>query len=406
MSTSGDSRVAEARSATLPAGEQATAPLVSSLTKSHFPALDGLRGLAILLVVVYHFGRLHPDAHSKTPGLLLDATQLGWMGVDLFFILSGFLITSILWETKDTPGYFRNFLGRRFLRIWPLYYLNLVAFFLVLPLVLHPLPDEMRSMVDDQGWFWLYAANWLFALQGDFNHTSGGYFWSLAVEEQFYIVWPLVVFWLGARRLVWTCATLLAISFASRIVLVSGGVSTSSVYAMTFTHLDGLAIGAALAVGLRSPRPSAIVSSVAPIGAVLALLAMLAVRALDGSFLFWNRSMAMYGYTIIAIGFGCLLVLVLKHQQRPVIRALFTNRFMIATGRYSYALYLAHVPIATALYQALYEPYAAKASPPRAAAAFAVFALIAFATSWAAAWASWHVFEKRVLALKRYFAYA
>ena len=112
MSVHGESRAVEADGATATPVETA-APLITSLTRSHFPALDGLRGLAILLVVVYHFGLLHPDAHSKNPALLLEATQLGWMGVDLFFILSGFLITSILWETKCGPRYFKNFLGRR-----------------------------------------------------------------------------------------------------------------------------------------------------------------------------------------------------------------------------------------------------------------------------------------------------
>src|SRR5206468_181748 len=80
-----------------------------------------------------------------------------------------------------------------FLRIWPLYYMGLLVLLVLLPTVLPSVPPQLQGMRDKQAWFWLYAANWLFAREGSFGHTSGAYLWPLAVEEQFHIVWPLVV---------------------------------------------------------------------------------------------------------------------------------------------------------------------------------------------------------------------
>ncbi|WP_280153977.1 acyltransferase [Piscinibacter sp. XHJ-5] len=379
--------------------------LVTSMTKAHYVPLDGLRGLAILLVVFYHLFLPHRSFHGQDSGVLLQMAQMGWMGVDLFFVLSGFLITGILLETRAQPHYLRNFLGRRFLRIWPLYYLNLLALIVIIPMIMPSPPAELQGMQDKQGWFWLYAANWLFASEGGFGKTSGGYFWSLAVEEQFYLVWPLVVYALSERGLLRTSLALLGLSLISRIVLVHMGVSTGTLYTMTFTHLDGLAVGSCLAICARSPQLSARLVRMVPVAAALAALALVAIRLADRDFFFWSRQMATYGYTCIAILSGALLVQVLRSERSSWLSRLFTNRFMASCGKYSYALYLVHVPVAGLLFPLSMR--ALKRFEPTLGynGMFIVFLMTAFALSWGLSVASWYLFEKRILALKRYFDY-
>jgi peptidoglycan/LPS O-acetylase OafA/YrhL len=160
------------------------------------PRLDGVRGIAILLVLVYHltlYGGMAPN------GPFLDRLWRTWtlplgLGVDLFFVLSGFLITGILLDTKDGPDYFRNFYARRFLRIFPLYYATLAATFLLIPAV--------RL---DAVWYWTYLINYRFADVGWPRVAYLGHFWTLAVEEQFYLVWPALVFFVPRRVLPWLC---------------------------------------------------------------------------------------------------------------------------------------------------------------------------------------------------------
>jgi peptidoglycan/LPS O-acetylase OafA/YrhL len=323
--------------------------------------------------------------------------------VDLFFVLSGFLITGILLETREGPHYFRNFLMRRFLRIWPLYYLNLLLFFVVAPLLLNTLPAELQSMQQKQSWFWLYAANWLFAREGSFEFTGGGYFWSLAVEEQFYLVWPLVVFWLSQQRLAAVCIALFLASMATRIALVSFGVSTNAAYAMTFTHLEPLVVGAFVAVAVRQQADTHVLQRRLAVAAALSLAGLAIIRWADGNFYFWSRNMASYGYTLAAIVFGYSLVRVFNSTGAEIVGRAFRNRFMVATGRYSYALYLAHVPIGHVVYEAAVRPALVERLGYNLT--FAVFFVVAGAVSWVASWLSWHVFEKHVLRLKRYFSY-
>src|SRR5258706_13600578 len=161
------------------------------------PGLDCLRGLAILMVMMVHFGG---TTDHGIPGAALWFSRLtgaGWCGVDLFFVLSGFLITGILYDAKGAPGGLRTFYARRVLRIFPLYYGTLVVLFVILPL-LAPGPNPgLEKVAQQQGWLWLYFSNFAAVFIGDHTFAGGlvqaGHFWSLAIEEQFYLVWPLVV---------------------------------------------------------------------------------------------------------------------------------------------------------------------------------------------------------------------
>lgn len=379
---------------------------IGRITDTHLAHLDGLRGMAILLVMVYHFCLPHNKFHGQDAGPLLQLAQSGWMGVDLFFVLSGFLITGILSETREQPHYFRNFLWRRFLRIWPLYYVSLLALLVLLPSVMSHVPAALKSMQDKQLWFWLYGANWLYAAEGGFNQTSGGYFWSLAVEEQFYLVWPFIVYALSPRALLRTSIALLVTSLLLRIVLPTVGVQIGSLYTITFTHLDGLAVGSALAICARSGIAFGRVARAAPYVAVAALLVLAATRLIDGNLFFWSRTMAIYGYSAIALLGGCLLVSVLAGHSMLGFRRLLTTRFMRAAGQYSYALYMVHVPIAGVMFQAVAALLGrAQVNLPHDAVIL-LSALMSFAASWIAAVASWHLFEKRILALKRHFSYS
>src|SRR5206468_651405 len=153
-----------------------------------------LRGLAILLVIAFH--TLRVTGKEGLIGRFGAAIQdSGWIGVDLFFVLSGFLITGILLDSLGKPGYFRNFFARRTLRIFPLYYAVLtVSLFLVPALIgLQRLPELYHRLLENQLWLWTYAANYL---QATGRHTLPGFghFWSLAIEEQFYLLWPFVVY--------------------------------------------------------------------------------------------------------------------------------------------------------------------------------------------------------------------
>src|SRR5262245_10664845 len=172
----------------------ASSMLSASKIASHIPALDGIRGIAILLVLLFHFGQY---GHGLPyPAVFVDKLfhricQIGWVGVDLFFVLSGFLITGILYDSKGRNHYFRNFYVRRCLRILPLYYFSLILFLIVLP-KLFPLHTGFRSLRQDSFWYWTYLSNVRVAYRGWDSFGVLDHFWSLAVEEQFYLLWPIV----------------------------------------------------------------------------------------------------------------------------------------------------------------------------------------------------------------------
>ena len=378
--------------------------LVGDLTRQHFRQLDGLRGIAILLVMACHFDLLYRPADGDK-GFISQIAQAGWMGVDLFFVLSGFLITGILLSTREKQHYFRNFLARRFLRIWPLYYANLIVFFIVLPLILPSAPPALESMIDKQAWFWLYGANWLFAIEHGFNRTNGGYFWSLAVEEQFYLVWPFVVYWLSSKALMRVSIALLCTSLILRVALAFMGVSLSSLYTVTFTHLDGLAIGAILAIALRSPEGTARLMRMLPYCAVVAVGALTIARMRDGALFFWSHDTVLYGYTAIALLGGCALLWALRSPPGTILSRILMSKPLATTGQLSYALYLIHAP-AVAFASMAMLPRLAKYLPQWSyGARYCLMLAIVMTGSWLLATASWHLFEKRILALKDRFAY-
>src|SRR5687768_1805284 len=176
---------------------------------SHWPALDGLRGTAVIAVLVCHYAVLLP----RTPAVGL--LEIGWAGVDLFFVLSGFLITGILLDARGTPHYLRNFYARRALRIFPLYY-GFLAVTLLVSLAVKLAPgashEGLRHLWAAQPSLWTYTANYWMPAQTAWSPWSEVVIplWSLSVEEQFYLVWPLVVCRLSERGLVRLCVGIVA----------------------------------------------------------------------------------------------------------------------------------------------------------------------------------------------------
>ncbi len=187
----------------------------------HVPVLDGLRGLAILLVLLHHFANVYaPSAWTRNAWHRVVGS--GWCGVDLFFVLSGFLITGILHDARRGPGYFRNFYMRRVLRIFPLYYGVLAALFLAYPLLAGS-HQRFAALAEHQPWLWLYAQNFKVILSGDWVPCGMNHFWSLAVEEQFYLFWPFVVFACRRRTLLHVSVALVVLALAVRIGLQTRG---------------------------------------------------------------------------------------------------------------------------------------------------------------------------------------
>jgi peptidoglycan/LPS O-acetylase OafA/YrhL len=372
-----------------------------SVFSGHLPALDGVRGLAILAVLLFHFvAPVNPQ--GPIDGAITWLFSYGALGVDLFFVLSGFLITGILYDSRTDPAYFRNFYMRRVLRIFPLYYAVLVMVFFVVPEIPALHGTEIAGLRNHQAWAWLYGVNIYLAIHGGWGLSYIEHFWSLAVEEQFYLVWPLVVWLLAAtprRFLTFSLAVALA-SFGGRIVASLLGASLIATTVLTPFQLDSLAIGAFIAVYLRQPdgeiaaRRIIVPMTAAGLGL---LLLQFGVRHFTG-----------YGNALLSLRSGAfhllLAALLLKALGAPASSGwsrFFRSSSMTTLGKYSYGLYVYHHFFSYYFAKHATEFALASVIGSRIAA-LTIQAVGGIAASMAIAWLSYEYFERYFLQLKRF----
>lgn len=379
--------------------------------RAFYPALDGFRALAFLMVFLQHY---------------LQAPW-GWAGVDLFFVLSGFLITGILFDTRNDRHRVRNFYVRRTLRIFPLYYGVLLGILVLMPMVHWQLTWKWLVWPAYIGnfarFFHPYAANDALQQLADFQPTAAvprhlklflGHFWSLCVEEQFYLFWPWLVFWIrDRRRLVWLCALSLPICLGLRLLaqhsLPAWMLQNEVLYRVTPFRLDALLLGGLLALLLRGPHKEALLGMarrslpLITVAVLLILLARPGTPPWQQPYIYpgWRFT---WGLSVIDLFSGLLILVAL--QADTWIYRMFSNRLLRWVGRISYGAYVLHDiphPIYAFAGAKLVAHFARRFSPGTSALATAssiVTACIALAGTLVLAWISYRWYESSFLNLK------
>jgi peptidoglycan/LPS O-acetylase OafA/YrhL len=381
----------------------ASVEVVPSESKSgrHLPALDGVRGVAILLVLCVHLFVANPDTKSAFFNLVTAVFQSCYIGVNLFFVLSGFLITGILLDTIDFPHFFSTFYVRRSLRIFPLYYGVLIAL-LVLTRPLH---------LDWGGWKYqllTYTSNLSFWRPNQLiplHPFNINHFWSLQVEEQFYLVWPFLVFRLRQPRKIIRLALVgCLVVFLIRVGLVffrSHFQNVYIIYSPTFSCADNLLYGCCLCALLRTSARATVVRF-APVvfGVAAAVVGLLAI-CYHGLNFQSNAIVPTIGFSTVGIGSAALIAMSLQENSRA--QRFFGLAVLRFFGKYSYGLYVFHytlaeiltVPIRLFIYQHFHSR----------ALGVVVGAGVVMGVSVLVALISYHFYELPFLNLKRYFSY-
>ena len=375
--------------------------------RGHVLGLDGLRGVAILMVLAAHFLQegLFKQYYPMLGPVLTKFSLMGLRGVELFFVLSGFLITGILLDSKGGPGFFRNFYARRVLRIFPLYYGTLIVVFWVLPLLIS-LDPAAREISRHQGWFWSYLSNF----PGNPGHGwdgsnvyKMGHFWSLAVEENFYLVWPLVVFLADRRVLRWIAVGLICVGFAARAANAATGDHAYWLFRWsTVSRVDALALGAMIALMLRMKLDQGWLIrharyGVVGLGVIFVAASMIPRRAPEALVTFIHASVAIWF-------FACVLILSIRTNSSGFIAKCMKNRVLITFGKYSYGLYVIHGILRPAI-QAWIPPEKLIAIVRVPMLGLVLYTLIAAGLCLLLAMLSWHLYESQFLKLKRHFEY-
>lgn len=305
--------------------------------RDHIPELDGLRAVAVSLVLLDHFG-----STGAFPSLWRVA-PLGWVGVDLFFVLSGFLITRILLATRTDSGYYRNFYIRRTLRIFPVYYCVLALIFATILLYHHGVEYRRLAEWGNPLGPWVYLGNFQMALVGHIQPVlSLTPMWSLHVEEQFYLIFPLIVRHVRRQTLVKILGGALLLSPVLRLCLWHQYPTNPFVeYVLLPCRLDGLALGALIAVGVPRVEVSRRILGAVSLAAVLAafvLLSTLGHRDWSSAF---TRTI---GYSLFPWAFACCVLWTIRFRGRWPTNWLNTAPVQFI-GKRSYAIYLLQFPV-------------------------------------------------------------
>jgi peptidoglycan/LPS O-acetylase OafA/YrhL len=375
---------------------------VTQRAQHHTPALDGVRGIAIILVLFHHFTLFDPA--TPIGAWLRFVALLGWSGVDVFFVLSGFLITGILIDARGSNRYFTSFYMRRVLRIFPLYYLVVFLSFVVLG----QFPWWHDLLVGPgrvpQWPYWTYLVNFAIAERGDFQHGVLDVAWSLAIEEQFYLLWPAIVWILSPRWIGPLCGVIVLAVPALRWLALDGNAEPVDVYVLPHLRADALALGGLLAWLSRSGGLERL-ATVGPLIVFGAAGAAIWSAVVAGSPWWWEPLTQRAGYSLFALSGAGLVIVAVTGRGSIWPRALSAG-WLRAFGKYSYAMYLLHLPVSRVVQEFVLGPD----EFPRAFGAVwpaqLGFYALATAPTFALAWISWRVFEAPILRLKAKFPYA
>lgn len=371
-------------------------------SQEHIPELDGLRGMAILLVVAAHYFAV-PGTGAA---FLLSGYwfRLGWTGVDLFFVLSGFLIGGILLGARGSPNYFKTFYARRFFRIIPLYYAWIVLYVVLVAAAGSWIAARIGTV---QGIGIAIPAHFLF-LQNFHDFTKSTVFlwwfsstWSLAVEEQFYVMAPLVVRYLSRRHL---AAVLVIVAMAAPALrfLIRTEFSNGPwlAYRLMPCRADSLAVGVLAALVWTSPRSRAWLQehSIVLYGAIAILFAGVAYLWRSNSDPLQSLTQ-IAGYSWLALFYAAILLLVLSRRS-SVVAAVMRIGFLREMGGVSYCIYLVHESVFLFCNQIILHTH-----PLVTDAKAAGVTLIAAFVTYAIAKVSWRFLEQPLLRRGHQFRY-
>lgn len=422
-----------------------SAPVISlsaptGIVLGKLQSLDGLRAIAIILVFFHHVKNFIPVVNVPTFYFQYYVAQ-GWIGVDLFFVLSGFLITGILLDSRDAKNYFSGFYARRVLRIFPLYYLVLIGI-IVASQILQILTNihvrharDIAALVplpEDRWVYFCFLTNWtgLWKAQWDTNFGSIlAHFWSLAIEEQFYFVWPFLVWVLRPRAIPWVAGVVAGLSALVRLAWVAHSgfqivpPQSIEIALATICRLDGLFVGALCAYLFRDPKVMLRIRKWLPWAASVCLGAFFLVFSLmlffpqRAAILIYGPSLAVThsledatglfslcgGYTLLALGFGALVLLAAYTEAKSSwMQKLLKSHVLALIGTYSYGIYVFHVPI-LGLANTFLLPRLIVRSGGEVALTKCAYIILIAAVSFIIPALSYELFEKRILGLKRHF---
>lgn len=373
----------------------------------HIPALDGIRGIAILMVLGVHFYRRELfHEHAVLNMLTGRFASLGNYGVELFFVLSGFLITGILLDYQREPGSLIKFYSRRSLRIFPLYYLSLALVLLVLPRFMD-YDAGANQVVDRQWWLWTYLMNWPSAgwIWDDSKVFVVGHFWSLCVEEHYYLFWPALVYLTPRRTLPILCMALICIGLFSRGAnSIMGSATPTILQWLTLRKIDGLAVGSFLAIALRDRRLAALLPSGRAFLGTMVVAAAIVGITIGLPRRLHSGPLDVINETAVVTCGGLVLLAAIRAEPRGTYQRILTSGWLVALGKYSYGLYVIHGMLRPQLFQW----FDVTSLPPFPGSMFLYqlgFYLFAAVISIGLALLSYHAVERPFLSMKRFFDY-
>jgi peptidoglycan/LPS O-acetylase OafA/YrhL len=375
------------------------------MTDERVHELDGMRGIATILVISYHiFKRANYFTGNTVLHFVTSLALYGWYSLDTFYVLSGFLIATILLKTKGEEHYYKNFYVRRSLRVFPLYYFTLALILLSMPILAPGYVKQIPGALP----FYLFYLNNIFHFISSVKGTP--YLevtWSLAIEEQFYLLFPFLVYYTRKETLAKICGWIIFISILSRVLAAFFWLDTAQMtnffFFNTFTRFEEIAFGVLIAVAFTYPEWKSKLSRVSMPVFLIAYITLLIVEALFNTGIphpiYNNVLITVVGYTLASVFAAGLIVTLTTRSETSLIRRIFRNKFFVFWGNRSYAIYLYHIPVGMLLLDFLWQ------SGLRGWYMYFIYIGLTFGITILISVLTWRFLEKPMLALKKYFEY-